>query len=250
MARKGKIDLSFLGENQKITKSEELKLSQKQTPTKLRAGKFTTIYFDIELEKKILKSNLHNCKNVSSAVHELIKIGLQSTNEFVPQKNNKSISGKQFCIELPSVFDKYYQDTIKSHMLLNVQSRFIVEMIQWVLDGCETLEQTKPLTLDEDEILKEVIKKAILLAGHRHQIKITGQKGKGSVMDLIGKSASDYSHIEKKKTLGLINLAKSFNMAKLGIKINTRKETVYIDFGDDFEGLQSFETFLEWKAFD
>lgn len=126
MTRKKKVE-SSLDDNLKKAQTPVVEQSAtiETKEDELKETKSLVVRISKELEKRILNSSLHNQKSVHAALPKLVRLGLDSENEFVPKMDRK-FSGAFVPFNTPSDFDKTYQNTVKSKMLTNNKSAFIL----------------------------------------------------------------------------------------------------------------------------
>ncbi|MBG0757655.1 hypothetical protein [Vibrio cidicii] len=247
MARR-KIDLSILGDDLKLDNSvsttetkESVVISQKETTSK-ENSKFMSLTLPEILVKRIIGSELHNEETIQDAISALIKLGQESETVFAPTDLSMSEGNKlKYSIKIPDGFDVFFADTVKLNMLPANKSRFVVHLIEWVLNGCPEMNNEQKV-LSEEEMLIEVIRKSVLLISH------STDKKTGRVMNDLGLSSSDYTRLDQKRMVGLKNVIKKLNDSKFGIEIDTKKDLVKIKLDDETE-IKSFDKFIYWKAF-
>ncbi|EJG0043650.1 hypothetical protein ABVY41_002798 [Vibrio parahaemolyticus] len=247
MARK-KIDLSILGDDLKLDNTvsttetkESVVISQKETQNK-ENSKFMCLTLPKSLLNRIIASDLHSEVTVQDAISALLKIGQDSETVFAPKTLEMADGNKlKYSIKIPDGFEAFLADTVKLNMLPNHKSRFVVHLIEWVLDGCPEMKNEQNI-LSEEDMLIEVIRKSILLISH------STNKKASAVVNEIGLSSSDYTRLDQKRMVGLTNVVKKLNNSKFGIEIDTKKDLVKIKLEDEIE-IKSFDKFLTWKAF-
>ncbi|HHY0547871.1 TPA: hypothetical protein ACVU5P_000090 [Vibrio parahaemolyticus] len=247
MARRN-IDLSILGDDLKLDNAvsttetkESVVISQKETTSK-ENSKFMSLIFPESLVKRIIASELHNEETIQDAISAMIKIGQDSETVFAPKTLEMEKGNKlKYSVKIPDGFEAFFADTVKLSMLPNHKSRFVVHLIEWVLDGCPEM-SVEQKVLSEEEMLIEVIRKSVLLISH------STDKKTGKVVNEIGLSNSDYTRLDQKRMVGLTNVVNKLNNSKFGIEIDTKKDLVKIKLEDETE-IKSFDKFLTWKAF-
>ncbi|WP_029848276.1 hypothetical protein [Vibrio parahaemolyticus] len=243
-----KIDLSILGDDLKLDNSvsttetkESVVISQKETTSK-ENSKFMSLTFPESLVKRIIASDLHNEETIQDAISAMIKIGQDSETVFAPKTLEMEKGNKlKYSVKIPDGFDAFFADTVKLNMLPNHKSRFVVHLLDWVLNGCPEM-SVEHNVLSEEQMLTEVIRKSVLLISH------STDKKTGKVVNEIGLSNSDYTRLDQKRMVGLTNVVNKLNNSKFGIEIDTKKDLVKIKLEDDTE-IKSFDKFLSWKAF-
>ncbi|MBM5414402.1 hypothetical protein [Vibrio parahaemolyticus] len=247
MARR-KIDLSILGDELKLDNAvsttetkESVVISQKETTSK-ENSKFMSLTYPESLVKRIIASELHNEETIQDAISALLKIGQESEAVFAPKTLEMSKGNKlKYSVKIPDGFEAFFSDTVKLNMLPANKSRFVAQLLEWVLDGCPEMNNEQKV-LSEEEMLIEVIRKSILLISH------STDKKTGRVMNEIGLSNSDFTRLDQKRMVGLKNVVNKLNNSKSGIEIDTKKDLVKIKLEDETE-IKSFDKFLTWKAF-
>ncbi|MCS0328335.1 hypothetical protein ND973_14555 [Vibrio diabolicus] len=247
MARR-KIDLSILGDELKLDNAvsttetkESVVISQKETTSK-ENSKFMSLTYTESLVKRIIASELHNEETIQDAISALLKIGQESEAVFAPKTLEMSKGNKlKYSVKIPDGFEAFFNDTVKLNILPNHKSRFVVQLLEWVLDGCPEMSFEQKV-LSEEEMLIEVIRKSVLL------ISNATDKKTGRVMNEIGLSNSDFTRLDQKRMVGLTNVVNKLNNSKFGIEIDTKKDLVKIKLEDETE-IKSFDKFLSWKAF-
>ncbi|EHH2532381.1 hypothetical protein J7X40_001789 [Vibrio parahaemolyticus] len=247
MARR-KIDLSILGDELKLDNAvstvetkESVVISQTETQNK-ENSKFMSLTYPESLVKRIIASELHNEETIQDAISALLKIGQESEAVFAPETLSMSKGNKlKYSIKIPDGFEAFFADTVKLNMLPANKSRFVVHLIEWVLNGCPEMKNEQNI-LSEEEVLIEVIRKSVLLISH------STDKKTGRLMNEIGLSNSDYTRLDQKRMVGLKNVVNKLNNSKFGIEIDTKKDLVKIKLEDETE-IKSFDKFLTWKAF-
>ncbi|EGR0405556.1 TPA: hypothetical protein N2952_002078 [Vibrio parahaemolyticus] len=247
MARRN-IDLSILGDDLKLDNAvsttetkESVVISQKETTSKENSN-FMSLIFPESLVKRIIASELHNEETIQDAISALLKIGQESEAVFAPKTLEMSKGNKlKYSVKIPDGFDAFFADTVKLNMLPNHKSRFVVHLLDWVLNGCPEM-SVEHNVLSEEQMLTEVIRKSVLLISH------STDKKTGKVVNEIGLSNSDYTRLDQKRMVGLTNVVNKLNNSKFGIEIDTKKDLVKIKLEDETE-IKSFDKFLSWKAF-
>ncbi|MCR9671168.1 hypothetical protein [Vibrio parahaemolyticus] len=247
MARR-KIDLSILGDELKLDNAvsttetkESVVISQKETTSK-ENSKFMSLTYPESLVKRIIGSELHNEETIQDAISALLKIGQDSETVFAPKALEMANGNKlKYSIKIPDGFDAFFADTVKLNMLPSNKSRFVVHLLEWVLEGCPEMNNEQKV-LSEEEMLVEVIRKSVLL------ISNSTDKKAGRIMNEIGLSSSDYTRLDQKRMVGLKNVVNKLNNSKFGIEIDTKKDLVKIKLEDETE-IKSFDKFITWKAF-
>lgn len=243
-----KIDLSILGDDLKLDNSvsttetkESVVISKKENQNK-ENSKFMSLTFPESLVKRIIASDLHNEETLQDAISALLKIGQESEAVFAPKTLEMASGNKlKYSVKMPDGFDAFFADTVKLNMLPANKSRFVVQLLEWVLDGCPEMKNEQKVLSDE-EMLIEVIRKSVLL------ISNSTDKKTGRVMNEIGLSNSDFTRLDQKRMVGLTNVVNKLNNSKFGIEIDTKKDLVKIKLEDETE-IKSFDKFLTWKAF-
>ncbi|HCM0682443.1 hypothetical protein J7989_22835 [Vibrio parahaemolyticus] len=243
-----KIDLSILGDELKLDNAvvttetkESVVLSQKETTSK-ENSKFMSLTYPESLVKRIITSQLHDEETIQDAISALLKIGQESEAVFAPKTLEMSKGNKlKYSVKIPDGFDAFFADTVKLNMLPSHKSRFVVQLLEWVLNGCPEMNNEQKVLSDE-EMLIEVIRKSVLLISH------STDKKTGRVMNDLGLSSSDYTRLDQKRMVGLKNVVNKLNVSKFGIEIDTKKDLVKIKLDDETE-IKSFDKFISWKAF-
>ncbi|ENQ8646674.1 hypothetical protein ACEQ8A_000278 [Vibrio fluvialis] len=247
MARR-KIDLSILGDELKLNNAvfttetkESVVISQKETTSK-ENSKFMSLTYPESLVKRIITSQLHDEETIQDAISALLKIGQESEAVFAPKTLEMSKGNKlKYSVKIPDGFEAFFNDTVKLNMLPSNKSRFVVQLLEWVLAGCPEMENEQKV-LSEEQMLIEVIRKSVLLISH------STDKKTGKVVNEIGLSNSDYTRLDQKRMVGLKNVVNKLNNSKFGIEIDTKKDLVKIKLEDETE-IKSFDKFISWKAF-
>ncbi|EHU5001492.1 hypothetical protein KY912_000191 [Vibrio vulnificus] len=247
MARR-KIDLSILGDELKLDNAvsntetkESVVVSQKETQN-AENSKFMSLTLPEILVKRIIGSELHNEETIQDAISALLKIGQDSETVFAPKALEMANGNKlKYSVKTPDGFEGFFADTVKLNMLPNHKSRFVVHLIEWVLNGCPEMKNEQNI-LSEEEMLVEVIRKSVLL------ISNSTDKKASAVVNEIGLSSSDYTRLDQKRMVGLKNVVNKLNNSKFGIEIDTKKDLVKIKLEDETE-IKSFDKFISWKAF-
>lgn len=247
MARR-KIDLSILGDDLKLDNAvsttetkESVVISQKETTGKENT-KFMSLNLPESLLKRIVASDLHDEETIQDAISAMIKIGQESETVFAPTSLSMANGNKlRYTVKIPDGFEGFFSDTVKLNMLTANKSRFVVHLIEWVLDGCPEM-SVEQKVVSEEEMLIEVIRKSVLLISH------STDKKTGRLMNEIGLSNSDYTRLDQKRMVGLKNVVNKLNNSKFGIEIDTKKDLVKIKLEEETE-IKSFDKFLTWKAF-
>ncbi|HEQ3432248.1 TPA: hypothetical protein VGS73_000915 [Vibrio cholerae] len=243
-----KIDLSILGDDLKLDNSvsttetkESVVISQKETTGKENSN-FMSLNLPKSLLNRIIASDLHSEETIQDAISAMIKIGQESETVFSPKSLSMANGNKlRYTVKIPDGFEGFFADTVKLNMLPNHKSRFVVHLIEWVLNGCPEMNNEQKV-LSEEEMLIEVIRKSVLL------ISNSTDKKTGRVMNEIGLSNSDFTRLDQKRMVGLTNVVNKLNASKFGIEIETKKDLVKIKLEDETE-IKSFDKFLSWKAF-
>ncbi|HFG1797110.1 TPA: hypothetical protein ACGF4Q_003686, partial [Vibrio cholerae] len=223
-----KIDLSILGDELKLDNAvvttetkESVVLSQKETTSK-ENSKFMSLTYPESLVKRIITSQLHDEETIQDAISALLKIGQESEAVFAPKTLEMSKGNKlKYSVKIPDGFDAFFADTVKLNMLPSHKSRFVVQLLEWVLNGCPEMNNEQKVLSDE-EMLIEVIRKSVLLISH------STDKKTGRVMNDLGLSSSDYTRLDQKRMVGLKNVVNKLNVSKFGIEIDTKKDLVKI----------------------
>ncbi|HHY0496344.1 TPA: hypothetical protein ACVU4J_003295 [Vibrio parahaemolyticus] len=247
MARR-KIDLSILGDELKLDNAvsntetkESVVISQKETTSK-ENSKFMSLTYPESLVKRIIASDLHNEETLQDAISALLKIGQESEAVFAPKTLEMASGNKlKYSVKIPDGFEAFFNDTVKLNMLPNHKSRFVVHLLDWVLNGCPEM-SVEHNVLSEEQMLIEVIRKSVLL------ISNSTDKKTGRVMNEIGLSNSDFTRLDQKRMVGLTNVVNKLNASKFGIEIDTKKDLVKIKLEEETE-IKSFDKFISWKAF-
>ncbi|HGS4765208.1 TPA: hypothetical protein ACMD0O_002147 [Vibrio parahaemolyticus] len=242
-------DLSFLSDDMKLegavvatseTQDKEA-ISLKETEIK-ENSKFMSLTYPESLVKRIITSQLHDEETIQDAISALLKIGQESEAVFAPKTLEMASGNKlKYSVKMPDGFDAFFADTVKLNMLPSHKSRFVVHLIEWVLDGCPEMKNEQAV-LSEEQMLIEVIRKSVLL------ISNSTDKKTGRVMNELGLSNSDFTRLDQKRMVGLTNVVNKLNNSKFGIEIDTKKDLVKIKLDDEIE-IKSFDKFLTWKAF-
>ncbi|MDF4725902.1 hypothetical protein P3552_02080 [Vibrio parahaemolyticus] len=243
-----KIDLSILGDDLKLDNSvsttetkESVVISKKENQNK-ENSKFMSLTFPESLVKRIIASDLHNEETLQDAISALLKIGQESEAVFAPKTLEMASGNKlKYSVKIPDGFEAFFADTVKLNMLPANKSRFVVHLIDWVLNGCSEMNNEQKVLSDE-EMLIQVIRKSVLL------ISFSTDKKTGIIMNELGLSKSDYTRLDQKRIVGLTNVVNKLNNSKFGIEIDTKKDLVKIKLEDETE-IKSFDKFLNWKAF-
>ncbi|HCH2724026.1 TPA: hypothetical protein NKS78_001548 [Vibrio parahaemolyticus] len=247
MARRN-IDLSILGDDLKLDNAvvatetkESVVISQKETTGK-ENSKFMSLTLPESLLKRIVASDLHDEETIQDATSAMIKLGQESEAVFAPKTLEMASGNKlKYSVKMPDGFDAFFADTVKLNMLPANKSRFVVHLIEWLLDGCSEMKNEQKVLSDE-EMLIEVIRKSVLLISH------STDKKTGKVVNEIGLSNSDFTRLDQKRMVGLKNVVNKLNNSKFGIEIDTKKDLVKIKLDDETE-IKSFDKFISWKAF-
>ncbi|MDV6250248.1 hypothetical protein [Vibrio sp. EA2] len=247
MARRN-IDLSILGDDLKLDNAvvateikESVVLSQKETTSK-ENSKFMSLNLPKSLLNRIIASDLHSEETIQDAISAMIKIGQESETVFAPTSLSMANGNKlRYTVKIPDGFEGFFSDTVKLNMLTANKSRFVVHLIEWVLDGCPEM-SVEQKVVSEEEMLIEVIRKSVLL------ISNSTDKKASAVVNEIGLSSSDYTRLDQKRMVGLKNVVNKLNNSKFGIEIDTKKDLVKIKLEDETE-IKSFDKFISWKAF-
>ncbi|MEK2090367.1 hypothetical protein WOB63_00855 [Vibrio parahaemolyticus] len=242
-------DLSFLSDDMKFEGAvvatsetqEKEAISLKETDIK-ENSKFMSLTFPESLVKRIIASDLQNEETIQDAISAMIKIGQDSETVFAPKTLEMEKGNKlKYSVKIPDGFEAFFADTVKLNMLPANKSRFVVHLIDWVLNGCSEMNNEQKVLSDE-EMLIQVIRKSVLL------ISFSTDKKTGRVMNEIGLSNSDYTRLDQKRMVGLKNVVNKLNNSKFGIEIDTKKDLVKIKLEDETE-IKSFDKFISWKAF-
>ncbi|ELA9876892.1 hypothetical protein V4F55_003557 [Vibrio parahaemolyticus] len=242
-------DLSFLSDDMKLEGAvvatsetqEKEAISLKETEIK-ENSKFMSLTYPESLVKRIITSQLHDEETIQDAISALLKIGQESEAVFAPKTLEMASGNKlKYSVKMPDGFDAFFADTVKLNMLPANKSRFVVHLIEWVLNGCPEMKKEQNI-LSEEEVLIEVIRKSVLLISH------STDKKTGRLMNEIGLSNSDYTRLDQKRMVGLKNVVNKLNNSKFGIEIDTKKDLVKIKLEDETE-IKSFDKFISWKAF-
>ncbi|POB79596.1 hypothetical protein [Vibrio vulnificus] len=243
-----KIDLSILGDELKLDNAvfttetkESVVISQKETTSK-ENSKFMSLTYPESLVKRIITSQLHDEETIQDAISAMIKLGQESETVFSPKSLEMASGNKlKYSVKIPDGFEAFFNDTVKLNMLPSNKSRFVVQLLEWVLDGCPEMKNEQAV-LSEEQMLIEVIRKSVLLISHSTDRKT------GRVMNEIGLSNSDFTRLDQKRMVGLTNVVNKLNNSKFGIEIDTKKDLVKIKLEDETE-IKSFDKFISWKAF-
>lgn len=242
-------DLSFLSDDMKFEGAvvatsetqEKEAISLKETEIK-ENSKFMSLTFPESLVKRIIASDLQNEETIQDAISAMIKIGQDSETVFAPKTLEMEKGNKlKYSVKIPDGFEAFFADTVKLNMLPANKSRFVVQLLEWVLDGCPEMNNEQKVLSDE-EMLIEVIRKSVLLISH------STDKKTGKVVNEIGLSNSDFTRLDQKRMVGLKNVVNKLNNSKFGIEIDTKKDLVKIKLEDETE-IKSFDKFISWKAF-
>ncbi|TOO57137.1 hypothetical protein CGH33_20230 [Vibrio parahaemolyticus] len=242
-------DLSFLSDDMKLEgvvvatseTQEKEAISLKETEIK-ENSKFMSLIFPESLVKRIIASELHNEETIQDAISAMIKIGQDSETVFAPKTLEMEKGNKlKYSVKIPDGFDAFFADTVKLNMLPNHKSRFVVHLLDWVLNGCPEM-SVEHNVLSEEQMLTEVIRKSVLLISH------STDKKTGKVVNEIGLSNSDYTRLDQKRMVGLTNVVNKLNASKFGVEIDTKKDLVKIKLEEETE-IKSFDKFISWKAF-
>ncbi|MEP8058290.1 hypothetical protein ABJY78_05375 [Vibrio parahaemolyticus] len=242
-------DLSFLSDDMKLEgvvvatseTQEKEAISLKETEIK-ENSKFMSLNLPESLLKRIVASDLHDEETIQDAISAMIKIGQESETVFSPKSLSMANGNKlRYTVKIPDGFDAFFADTVKLNMLPSHKSRFVAQLLEWVLDGCPEMNNEQKV-LSEEEMLIEVIRKSVLL------ISNSTDKKTGRVMNEIGLSNSDFTRLDQKRMVGLTNVVNKLNNSKFGIEIDAKKDLVKIKLDDETE-IKSFDKFLTWKAF-
>ncbi|EJG2157350.1 TPA: hypothetical protein N2722_001654 [Vibrio parahaemolyticus] len=243
-----KIDLSILGDDLKLDNSvsttetkESVVISQKETQNKENSN-FMSLNLPKSLLNRIIASDLHSEETIQDAISAMIKIGQESETVFAPTSLSMANGNKlRYTVKTPDGFEAFFADTVKLNMLPSHKSRFVVHLLDWVLDGCPEMKNEQAV-LSEEQMLIEVIRKSVLLISH------STDKKTGRIMNEIGLSNSDFTRLDQKRMVGLKNVVNKLNNSKFGIEIDTKKDLVKIKLEDETE-IKSFDKFISWKAF-
>ncbi|EGR0534286.1 hypothetical protein E4J49_24735 [Vibrio parahaemolyticus] len=243
-----KIDLSILGDDLKLDNSvsttetkESVVISQKETQNKENSN-FMSLNLPKSLLNRIIASDLHSEETIQDAISAMIKIGQESETVFAPTSLSMANGNKlRYTVKTPDGFEAFFADTVKLNMLPSHKSRFVVHLLDWVLDGCPEMKNEQNI-LSEEEMLVEVIRKSVLL------ISNSTDKKASAVVNEIGLSSSDYTRLDQKRMVGLKNVVNKLNNSKFGIEIDAKKDLVKIKLDDESE-IKSFDKFISWKAF-
>ncbi|EHA6958879.1 hypothetical protein JMC51_001299 [Vibrio parahaemolyticus] len=242
-------DLSFLSDDMKLEGAvvatsetqEKEAISLKETEIK-ENSKFMSLTYPESLIKRIIASQLHDEETIQDAISALLKIGQESEAVFAPKTLEMASGNKlKYSVKMPDGFDAFFADTVKLNMLPSNKSRFVVQLLEWVMDGCPEMKNEQAV-LSEEQMLIEVIRKSVLLISH------STDKKTGRVMSDLGLSNSDFTRLDQKRMVGLKNVVNKLNNSKFGIEIDTKKDLVKIKLEDETE-IKSFDKFLTWKAF-
>ncbi|EGR0888906.1 hypothetical protein EOU75_25205, partial [Vibrio parahaemolyticus] len=242
-----KIDLSILGDDLKLDNSvsttetkESVVISQKETQNKENSN-FMSLNLPKSLLNRIIASDLHSEETIQDAISAMIKIGQESETVFAPTSLSMANGNKlRYTVKTPDGFEAFFADTVKLNMLPSHKSRFVVHLLDWVLDGCPEMKNEQNI-LSEEEMLVEVIRKSVLL------ISNSTDKKASAVVNEIGLSSSDYTRLDQKRMVGLKNVVNKLNNSKFGIEIDAKKDLVKIKLDDESE-IKSFDKFISWKA--
>ncbi|HBC3951065.1 TPA: hypothetical protein KD869_004888, partial [Vibrio parahaemolyticus] len=215
-----KIDLSILGDDLKLDNSvsttetkESVVISKKENQNK-ENSKFMSLTFPESLVKRIIASDLHNEETLQDAISALLKIGQESEAVFAPKTLEMASGNKlKYSVKIPDGFEAFFADTVKLNMLPANKSRFVVHLIDWVLNGCSEMNNEQKVLSDE-EMLIQVIRKSVLL------ISFSTDKKTGIIMNELGLSKSDYTRLDQKRMVGLTNVVNKLNNSKFGIEID------------------------------
>ncbi|HCM0886602.1 TPA: hypothetical protein N2821_001529 [Vibrio parahaemolyticus] len=242
-------DLSFLSDDMKLEGAvvatsetqEKEAISLKETEIKENSN-FMSLNLPECLLKRIVASDLHDEETIQDAISAMIKIGQESETVFAPTSLSMANGNKlRYTVKIPDGFEAFFADTVKLNMLPSHKSRFVVHLIEWLLDGCPEMKNEQAV-LSEEQMLIEVIRKSVLL------ISNSTDKKTGRVMNELGLSNSDFTRLDQKRMVGLTNVVNKLNNSKFGIEIDTKKDLVKIKLDDEIE-IKSFDKFLTWKAF-
>jgi hypothetical protein len=242
-------DLSFLSDDMKLEGAvvatsetqEKEAISLKETQNK-ENSKFMCLTLPESLVKRVIASDLHSEETIQDAISVLLKIGQESETVFAPTDLSMAKGNKlKYSVKTPDGFEGFFADTVKLNMLPNHKSRFVVQLLEWVLNGCPEMSVAQRV-LSEEEMLIEIIRKSVLLISH------STDKKTGRVMNDLGLSSSDYTRLDQKRMVGLKNVVNKLNVSKFGIEIDTKKDLVKIKLDDETE-IKSFDKFISWKAF-
>ncbi|ELA7519205.1 hypothetical protein Q8V55_002691 [Vibrio parahaemolyticus] len=242
-------DLSFLSDDMKFEGAvvatsetqEKEAISLKETEIK-ENSKFMSLTYPENLLKRIIASELHNEETIQDAISALLKIGQESEAVFAPKTLEMSKGNKlKYSVKIPDGFEAFFSDTVKLNMLPANKSRFVAQLLEWVLEGCPEMKNEQAV-LSEEDMLIEVIRKSVLLISH------STDKKASAVVNEIGLSSSDYTRLDQKRMVGLKNVVNKLNNSKFGIEIDAKKDLVKIKLDDETE-IKSFDKFISWKAF-
>ncbi|ENL6748288.1 hypothetical protein AB5Q25_000523 [Vibrio cholerae] len=242
-------DLSFLSDDMKLEGAvvatsetqEKEAISLKETEIK-ENSKFMSLTYPENLVKRIIASELHNEETIQDAISALLKIGQESEAVFAPKTLEMSKGNKlKYSVKIPDGFEAFFSDTVKLNMLPANKSRFVAQLLEWVLEGCPEMKNEQAV-LSEEDMLIEVIRKSVLLISH------STDKKASAVVNEIGLSSSDYTRLDQKRMVGLKNVVNKLNNSKFGIEIDAKKDLVKIKLDDETE-IKSFDKFISWKAF-
>ncbi|EGR0703693.1 hypothetical protein E3U46_25070, partial [Vibrio parahaemolyticus] len=230
-----KIDLSILGDDLKLDNSvsttetkESVVISQKETQNKENSN-FMSLNLPKSLLNRIIASDLHSEETIQDAISAMIKIGQESETVFAPTSLSMANGNKlRYTVKTPDGFEAFFADTVKLNMLPSHKSRFVVHLLDWVLDGCPEMKNEQNI-LSEEEMLVEVIRKSVLL------ISNSTDKKASAVVNEIGLSSSDYTRLDQKRMVGLKNVVNKLNNSKFGIEIDAKKDLVKIKLDDESE---------------
>ncbi|EGQ9152990.1 hypothetical protein GCS58_25520, partial [Vibrio parahaemolyticus] len=167
-----KIDLSILGDDLKLDNSvsttetkESVVISKKENQNK-ENSKFMSLTYPESLVKRIIASDLHNEETLQDAISAMIKLGQESETVFSPKSLEMASGNKlKYSVKIPDGFEAFFNDTVKLNMLPSNKSRFVVQLLEWVLDGCPEMNNENNV-LSEEQMLIEVIRKSVLLISH------------------------------------------------------------------------------------
>ncbi|WP_265538284.1 hypothetical protein, partial [Vibrio parahaemolyticus] len=137
-----KIDLSILGDDLKLDNSvsttetkESVVISQKETQNKENSN-FMSLNLPKSLLNRIIASDLHSEETIQDAISAMIKIGQESETVFAPTSLSMANGNKlRYTVKTPDGFEAFFADTVKLNMLPSHKSRFVVHLLDWVLDG-------------------------------------------------------------------------------------------------------------------
>ncbi|HFG1966621.1 TPA: hypothetical protein ACGF58_003560, partial [Vibrio cholerae] len=237
-------DLSFLSDDMKLEGAvvatsetqEKEAISLKETEIK-ENSKFMSLTYPESLVKRIITSELHDEETIQDAISAMIKIGQESEAVFAPKSLEMASGNKlKYSVKIPDGFETFFDDTVKLNMLPSNKSRFVVQLLEWVLDGCPEMKNEQKV-LSEEQMLIEVIRKSVVL------ISNSTDKKASTVINEIGLSGSDYTRLDQKRMVGLKNVVNKLNNSKFGIEIDTKKDLVKIKLEDETE-IKSFDKFI------